>query len=381
MCIILTAELMNMQDKCKHAFTSWRCFSASDRKSKASGPLLSGHPAGTTAGTTAMAGAPLTSTAAFVGARPVRPADANHQLSSQQQTAGRSTPFSEGTAGPVAASLVITQQQAAVLFDENKAYEYTGAEAGGSGDSTGGVGSGGTGDVNLARLLISSQSSTRRTVARCSSHNSRLSWPTAVPPAVAVAEEIAPHPPRLPILQSGTLISLSGTTTGSSRLQRGRSVDHDEIDGDAAALGLLASPRSSAMVSATLSSASGSTGRQYSGSTGGRVTLSGRTSIPSYLLEGFGSVVPLRQASGDDELTAAELQAGRASVGVRVSPAPRESFSLYTREPAVLSSWASTGGGMAGRGLGRAAAEPTAVRHDILLKLMAEPPDEVGLYI
>ena len=57
------------------------------------------------------------------------------------------------------------------------------------------------------------------------------------------------------------------------------------------------------------------------------------------------------------------------------------SFSLYSREPSASLSPRPipAGGGRGGRGFGSRVAEPImAVRHDILLKLMAEPSDEVG---
>ena len=303
-------------------------------------------------------GAPPT---ALTNSRPVRSAaDGNQQLSCQLQTTG-STHFSEGQAS----SFFITQD--AIPFDDNIA--YSGAEADGSGDPA----AGGTGGSKACPPT--SRPRTRRIVARCSSHNSRLSAPTVPPSAAAATAAAGSSLQQLPMLQGSSLIRLSGPT---SRPQRQRSVDNDDPGFDAATLqAVLASPRSSAIVSAAHSSASGSTGRQYSGSTGR--TLSGRSSIPTHLLEGFGSVVPLRQATGDDELSVSELMAGRASCGVRGSAPAREtgSFSLYTREPAVLSSWTNPGSGMGGRGLGSRAAEPTVVRQDILLKLVAEPSDEV----
>ena len=57
------------------------------------------------------------------------------------------------------------------------------------------------------------------------------------------------------------------------------------------------------------------------------------------------------------------------------------SFSLYTREPSVSllpPRPIPAGGGRGGQGFGSRVTEPIAVRHDILLKLMAEPSDEVG---
>ena len=146
----------------------------------------------------------------------------------------------------------------------------------------------------------------------------------------------------------------------------------------AAVPAVMPSPRSFVMVSTQQSSASGSTG--------GRASLgSGQALIPTLLTEGFSSVIPLHQAAfGDAEPPSAEerLSERRASMGMRGASAQEvRSFSLYTREPSVSllpTRPIPAGGGRGGQGFGSRVTEPIAVRHDILLKLMAEPSDEVG---